>query len=171
MRAVFTFVLIGLMILIQGCNKESMVLFELVQRVEFNVPAGLNPFDKHFFLIREVPTNLDNLRSQFGVEKDQKLLIRPAQAIMSTLFQDIDLDFIEEIEISVFDDDPDVDRIAFLTDQVPFNAAKNIVIIPFDIDLSDQLNTGKINYKVSLRLRTVTPTSFTGVINITFGAE
>ncbi len=163
--------LFALMLSITGCRKEPLILFEVAQRIEFNVPAGLNPFDKHFFILREVPTNLENLKSQFGVDENETLLIRPLQAIMSTQFQDLDLDFVEEVEISVFEEDPDDDRIVFLTDQVPFNASKNIIIIPFEIDLAKRLETGKINYKVSLRLRTTTPTSFTGVINLTYGAE
>ena len=147
------------------------MLFDIPQRLEFTVPAGLNPFDKHFFLIREVPSNLVNLKTQFGIEEGQALIIRPTQAIMTTQFQDLDLDFIDEVEISVFEEDPDADQIAFLTDQVPFNAAKNIVIIPFDTDFAHQLETGMVNYKVSIRLRATTPSAFTSVINLTYGAE
>ncbi len=154
-----------------SCRKEPLVLFEIPQRLEFSVSAGLNPFDKHFFLLREDTNNLSNLRDQFNIAAGQKLVIRPTQAIMTTQFQDIDLDFIDEVEISIFDDDPDVDQVAFLTDQVPFNASKNIVVIPFDTDFSSHLEKGMLNYKVSIRLRTTTPTFFTAVINLNFGAE
>jgi len=159
------------MIIFPSCRKEPLVLFEIPQRLEFNVQAGLNPFNKHFFLIRETTNNLSNLRSQFNIPENQTLTIRPTQAIMTTQFQDTDLDFIDEVEISIFEDNPDVDQVAFLTDRVPFNASKNIVVIPFDTDFSNQLETGKINYKVSIRLRTTTPSSFTAVINLNFGAE
>ena len=171
MRAVLIALLFLGMVFLSGCRKDPIVLFEIPQRLEFSVPAGLNPFDKHFFLVREVSNSLANLRDQFNVPEGQSLVIKPTQAIMTTQFQDTDLDFIDEVEISIFQEDPDLDQVAYLTDQVPFNASKNIVIIPFDTDFSSQLETGKLNYKVSLRLRTTTPTAFTAVINLNFGAE
>ncbi len=156
---------------LMGCQKEPEVIFDIPVRLEFEIPAGLNPFDKHFFLLRDVPTNLSSLKAQFGVADDQPLLIRPAQAIFSTKLQNLDLNFIDEIEVSIFESDPDIDRIAFLTDQVPFNAGRSIIIVPFDLDFAEDFALGRVNYKVSFRLRSTTPSFIDGILDLTFGAE
>ena len=159
MRLLFNQILATILVvlILQGCSKKQEVIFEFPMQLEFEIPAGLNPFDKHFFIVRNVPTNLELLKAQFGVEEGQPLVIKPTNAIMTSKLQNIDLDFIAEVEISLFEEDPDEDIIAFLTDQVPINAGRSIVIIPFDTDFSEQLEKGMVNFKVSIRLRSTTP--------------
>ncbi len=160
-----------LSILLFGCSKQPDVLFEVPFQLTFEIPAGLNPFDKHFILVRNVPTNIEALKRQFEVAEGGELVIRPASAILTSLGQSLDFDFLQEVELSVFDTDPDDDRIAFLTEDVPFNAGRNVVVLPFDTDLSDYLEQDRVNFKVSLRLRTTTPSFIDSVMEVQFTVE
>ena len=166
-----TFVLI-LGIISLSCRKRDPVLFEIPFQLNFEIPAGLNPFEKHYFRITNVPTNIQVLREQFNVAPDQPLRIRPASAIFSSLLQDLDFEFIQEIGISVYhglnqDDATDV----FLTDFIPVNAGRNVNILPFDDDVADVVNVQSINFLVSFRLRAVTPVFIESNIDIKFIAE
>jgi hypothetical protein len=155
-----------------SCRKRDPVLFEIPFQLNFEIPAGLNPFEKHYFRIANVTTNIEALREQFNVAPDHQLRIRPASAIFSSLLQDIDFEFIQEIGISVYqglnqDDVTDV----FLTDFIPVNAGRNVNVLPFDDDVADVMNVKSISFLVSLRLRAPTPVFITSNIDIKFIAE
>lgn len=154
-----------------GCTKKPDVRFEVPFQLNFEIPAGLNPFKKHFREIRAVPSNLEALKKQFNIPAGENLDIRPGSAILSSLLNNVDYDFLEEIEISIFQDDPEDDVIAFLSDRIPFNAGRNVIIIPFDTDVSDFLETGMVNFKISFRLRRTTPSFIETSINIRFSVE
>ncbi len=167
-----TWVLFPILFTLLSCRKEEQILFEIPIRLNFEIAAGLNPFDRHFYKITNVGTNIQSLRNQFDVPEDRVLIIRPASAIFSSLHRDIDFDFIEEIGISVYqglnqDDDTDV----FLTDFVPINAGRHINILPFDADYADVLDHHSINFLVSLRVRAPTPVFFECNIDIKFTVE
>ncbi len=160
------------LLLWSGCTKQDEVLFEIPFRLNFEIAAGLNPFEKHFYRITNVPTNIQTLRQQFKISEDQTVIIRPASAIFSALHQDIDFSFIEELGISIYQGlDQNNDTDVFLTDFVPANAGRNINILPFDDDVADVLNHPTVNFIVSLRLRATTPVFIESNIDIKFTAE
>ncbi|MBK8502297.1 MAG: hypothetical protein IPL46_08845 [Saprospiraceae bacterium] len=155
-----------------SCRKRDPVLFEIPFRLNFEIPAGLNPFERHYFRIANVSTNIETLREQFNVAPDHVLRIRPASAIFSSLLQDIDFEFIQEIGISVYqglnqDEASDV----FLTDFIPVNAGRNVNILPFEDDVADVMNVKNINFLVSIRLRAPTPVFISSNIDVKFIAE
>jgi hypothetical protein len=155
-----------------GCTKQRDVLFEIPFRLNFEMPAGLNPFEKHFFSIRNVPTNLSALKDKFAISEGQNLMIRPATAVFTTILQNISLDFIEEIGISVYEGvDTDNDTDVFLTDIVPQNAGRNINILGFDYDVAAQMNVPTVNFLVAIRLRATTPVFIDANIDLKFTAE
>ncbi len=155
-----------------SCRERQPILFELPIRLNFEVPAGLNPFERHFFTIRDVPTNLSNLRRQHNIDDNRALVIKPGSAVFSSIFQEVDFTFIEEIGISVYTgDDPDDDTDVFLTDFVPTNAGKNVNILPFDHDVADVLDVAEINFKVALRFRSPPPSFIEANIEVKFTAE
>jgi hypothetical protein len=118
-----------------------------------------------------VQTNIRELRNQFNIDENQSLIIRPASAVLSSTFQDITFEFLAEVEISLFEDDPDQDIEAFLTENVPVNAGRNVVVVPFETDLSKYVDEQTMNFKISLRLRTTTPSFIESVIELNFTAE
>jgi len=155
-----------------GCGKDRVVLFHIPIELNFTIDAGLNPFQVHYYIIRSVQTNLESLKQQFNSEGDMDLVIRPESAVLSAAFSDATFEFIDEIGISVFQgEDHEQDRDAFLTDQVPPNAGKNVFISPFDTDLSDVINRESVNFKIRLRLRASTPAFIDSRIRVNFTAE
>lgn len=166
-------ILIVLILLVTvSCRKRDPVLFEIPFRLSFQIQAGLNPFEKHYYPLRNVKTNIQTLRDQFNVDPDQVLKIRPASAIFSALHQDLELDFIQEVGISVykgFDAENDTD--VFLSDFIPVNAGTHINVLPFDDDVASMVNTDEINFLVSIRLRAPSPVFFETSLDIKFVAE
>ena len=166
-------ILVTLCILISlQCGKERNILFEIPVEFGIEIPAGLNPFDVHFFVERDIPTNLGALRRQFEVPDDQTVKVFPASAIIESLAVNQRLDFIQEVEISIFSgENPDDNTIAFFTDRVPANANTNIFIDPFDVDIAEDINRDKMNLRIKFRNRVVTPAFVQVRIFLRFSVE
>ncbi len=139
--------------------------------LNFDIGPGLNPFERHFFLVRNVPTNIKPLKQQFNIDESQTLILRPASAILSSLLNDIDFNFVQEVVISVYDDDPDDATDLFFTNQVPVNAGTHVLVVPIDSDVYDLLNKDRVNYRISMLFRSITPTSIEANLDLNFTAE
>lgn len=154
-----------------GCREEDPVLFEMPFMLTFEMPAGLNPLDRHYFTVKEVPTHLLQLKDQFGVDESQNITIKPASAIFTSVLQNLTFEFIEEIRISIYQDDIEDDELVFLTDFIPGNAGRNVNVGPFEDDVSSYFTKSTINFKVGFRFRTPTPTFVDGRVDIKFVAQ
>ena len=153
-----------------SCSKDRSILFDLPFELRFEIPAGLNPLDRHFFLIRDVPTNLAAFKNQFEVEGEFSL--RPSNAVLNSVVGNQNWAFLREVEVSIFqDDDPDKDTEVFLTDNVPVNAGRSVVVLPFEDDVHDLLDVERVDFKISIRLRGTSPSFIESVINLSFTAE
>jgi len=148
------------------------VLFEIPFRINFEVGAGLSSVQKYFFIEADQPSNIAALKAQFDVGEDEVLTIRPASAIFSSVLQEVDFTFIEEIEISLFKGlDKEEDTTVFLTDIVPVNAGRNVNVLPFDDIVTEFIDQPFVNFKIGMRFRAPTPISIQGNIDIIFTAE
>lgn len=162
-------VLLGLAF--SACSKDRNVLFDLPFELRFEIPAGLNPLDRHFFLIRDVPTNLENFKDQFQAG-DKVFTLHPSTAVLTSITGDVDWTFLREVEVSIFqNNDPNDDQAVFLSDNVPLNAGRNVVVLPFEDDVRDLLEEDRVDFKVSLRLRGTTPTFIESIVSLSFSAE
>lgn len=156
---------------LQSCSKNRDVLFDLPIELRFEIPAGLNPLDRHFLTIPNVNTNLSSFKDQFETG-GQPMKIVPSNAVLSSLDGNINFGFLREVQVSIYvNNDPDQDHELFLTDNVPPNAGRNVVILPFDNDISDLLEPPQVDFVISWRLRATTPARIESVINLTLSAE
>lgn len=154
-----------------SCNKSPDVIFELPIQISFEIRPGLSPFERHFYLVKDVPTNFGPLSNQFQLGEDSNPFIRPGSAVLSSLLRNIDLNFVQEIEVSVYEDDPDDDFALFYTAEVPGNAGKNVLVLPFDRDASEFLTRESLNFRIAMRYRAITPTAIESVIDMNFTVE
>jgi len=154
-----------------SCNKNADILFEIPMQLEFAIGPGLSAFEKHFYLVRNVPTNMIALKEQFAISTDQELVLRPGSAVLRSFGQNVDFDFIQEVTISVYDDDRDDDTDIFFNNQIPFNAGRNVFINPIDRDYREEIDKESLNFKIGLRFRTTTPRLIDSNIEIVFTAE
>ncbi|MBX2814791.1 MAG: hypothetical protein KTR24_02295 [Saprospiraceae bacterium] len=160
-----------LAVVFSGCSKDRQVLFDLPIELRFEIPAGLNPLDRHFLTIPNVPTNLENFKEQFGVA-GMDIKIIPGNAVLSAATGNETFGFLQEIQVAIYqNNDPDQDQEVFLTDNVPFNAGRNVVILPFDNDVSNLFQEDRVDFVISWRLRSTTPAFIESVINLSFSAE
>jgi hypothetical protein len=114
-----------------GCNKDNRVeLFKMTQVMDFEIRAGLNTVETHFFIQPAANSSYDEQLEISGFDESLVASIEPKFAQFSTVFSDVDLDYIRTIEIRVVDPfDPEFQREVFYLDPVPPNT--RTIIRPF----------------------------------------
>jgi len=155
-------VLCVMMLLLAGCKKDQRTeLFEMPYFVDFELQAGLNTLETHFYrTVRQ--SSFEEQLNALGRPASDIVSITPKFASLSTVFGDQDLDFIRQVFIRVYDtsDPENVNLEAFYLDPVPPNTRK--VIRPFP-GLANVLNIASLPYfgvEVGISLWEITPRSF-----------
>lgn len=146
--------LVGICFLLFGCgNNDENLLFEMPYRVEFEIPAGLNTIDDHFFEINNIPTNADSIFSFYGVDKDAVFRIDPGIAELSTIFSNVNYGFIQEAAIEIFNDDNPVGKEVFFRIQIPQNIGSRMDMAATLVDAQEFLKQDNFNIRLILDTR------------------
>lgn len=144
------FLAVGL--LSMSCNNDDAVeLFTVTHISEFEVPAGLNTVETHFFIQPATNSPYDDLLESTGFEDASVGGITPKFCELTTAFGDIDLDFVRLVEIRVLDPfDPEYIREVFYLDPVPGNSRGTLRPFPGLLNVKEII--GQPTYGVEVRI-------------------
>jgi len=154
-----------------GCNKDPDSLFDMPYELNFEVAAGLNTFEAHYFDISGIRTNAEDLLNANNVQDTDITAVQPKTARLLSTFADVDLDFIREISIRVFEDDPDAFHEIFFRDNVPLNSEDFIDLIPALPDVKEFLLDDGYNISIRMEFRLPPPTFVTMRLDYDFFAQ
>src|SRR5678809_1166235 len=87
-----------------SCNKDNRpVLFELNHQVDFTIQPGLNTIDTHIYDISPLTSLLHSHLAASGRTIDEVGNIEAKRAILSSVFQDVNLEFVDMVSILIYD--------------------------------------------------------------------
>lgn len=145
----------------------------------FEIPAGLNPFESHFFLQSDIATNKDFFFNNFTNEDITE--ISPVFARITALEGiDINYGFLEEVSVRICSEtvysQADVvakcTREIFYRDEIPLNSRNELELIPNGLNVKDLLTRDNFGVVVVLRrLRDFPPTSVNTRLEMGFQAR
>lgn len=118
--------------LLMGCRGENEkdVLFEMSYRVEFEIPAGLNTVEDHFFPFRDIDSTLDSLLVFHGYSREDISTVNPKTARLTSIFDGDNYDFIHEFSLYLFNEETnDLSHEAFWRTEIPLNT-RDVLDIP-----------------------------------------
>lgn len=139
-------------ILLTTCKNDDAVLFEMAYQAEFTIPAGINPFERHYFYIRDIPVG--TYLSANGVTADELKAINPGVARLSTIFSGGgQYDFIREVSIRIYTDDEDNWKEVFWRNQVPLNQGEDLDVFGTLIDARPYFENQRFNIIVVMDLQ------------------
>jgi hypothetical protein len=153
--------LLGFFILV-SCHKDRRTeLFELNHFVDFDIQPGLNTFDTHFFVISPLASTYQQKLSAAGVNPDDVVGVEAKEASLSGIFGDVNLKFIDQISIYIFDPFNPADKVEFFyLDPVPFKNTTVIHLFPGIADIGHWAKEDFFGIEIRLNFRDVT-SSFT----------
>ena len=151
-----------------GCSKgDNLTGIQMPYRYQFDVPAGLNPLNTHFFERSQMLTNADNL---IGSVDDINRII-PYQARLTSL-DNVDFAFVREIEVRVKDrENPGIEIPVFYREEIPANIGRSIDLIATQANVTDILSLVDYNIIVEMRLWSTTGQSFESDLQLSFLAQ
>lgn len=136
---------------LSNCKKEDKALFEMAYTRDFVIPAGLNPFDTHYFILRDIP--IGTYFTANNINPSDLNSINPKAARITNIFAGSgNYDIIQEISIKIFTDDENLAREIFWRDAIPPNTGDELDIIPTLIDAKPFLENSKFNLQIRLDL-------------------
>ncbi|HLF63759.1 MAG TPA: hypothetical protein VI603_08400 [Saprospiraceae bacterium] len=152
-----------LALVFSGCKTDQRTeLFEMSYVVDFELQAGLNTLETHFYSTPGIQSQFQAQLDALGRPASDIVSVTPKYAELSTIFGDQDLDFMRQVFVRIYDlSDPlNVNSEIFYLDPVPPNTRK--VIRPFP-GLANVLSiTSEPNFgvEIGISLWEVTPHSF-----------
>lgn len=156
-RLIFLF-----LVLILGFRCTPDDNLELAFRMEypnlnFEIPAGLNTIESHFFLISDIPTSKDFFFGDFANE-DIKTIIPSFARLTALDGSSIDYDFLFEVSIRICQPEQEINcvREIFFRDRIPNNIGNRLDLIPNDNNLKEILIEDDFTIEVVL-VRLVNP--------------
>lgn len=120
------FLLLLPVLMFSNCGKELETLADLSYTVQFEIQAGLNPFTIWELPINNIPNNNNSFLNAANVSPEEIERIVGKTGIMSTVFSGANLDFIQNITVEIFSDDPDDATEILYRDQVNENTENEV---------------------------------------------
>ncbi len=151
---------LGLLI-VMSCGKDNKTeLFELNHFVDFNIQPGLNTFDTHFFVIGPLTSIYSSKLAAFGRTQDEVSTIEAKDAFLKSTFGDINLEFIHQISVHIFDPYNPSDKIEFFyLDPTPFRDETSWRLFPGIADISKWVERDFFGIEIRLNFREITPSA------------
>ncbi len=141
-----------------SCHKDNRTeLFVLNQLVDFDVQPGLNTIDTHFFVIAPLKSTYDQKLSESGYKATDVIGIESKDAYLSSIFKDVNLRFIDQVSIYIFDPFNPDDKIEFFYfDPVPYKNTFSLRLFPGIADLTHWVDQEFFGVEIRLHFREVT---------------
>ena len=155
------------LLLLSGCGKDDdLTGIQMPYRYQFDVPAGLNPLNTHFFRRAGIITNASTLIGSADVNR-----IIPFQARLTSL-DNVEFGFIREIEVRVLDpDNPGLEIPIFYREELPQNTGRNIDLIATQANVTDILNKPSVDVIVEFKLYSTSGQTFQSDLQLSFLAQ
>ncbi len=144
-----------LMTLVFGqCKQDQIQGFKLPYQKNFTIPAGIDVFATHVFVLSNIDTRLNTLAAN-NIDKDKIKLLAQSMHLSAT-FGDVEYGFINDISVLAVnpDDDTKVQEIFYRQD-VRQTTGTSLDLIPnSSIDLKPFIRDDKITLRVEIKLWT-----------------
>ena len=160
-KSLFSFtkwaILLGMVFMV-SCKKDARnELFELNHTVDFEIQPGLNTFDTHFFVVTPLASSYDEKLATLGIMDEDVKSVETKDAFLASTFHDVNLKFIYQISVYIFDPFNPDDKIEFCyLDPVPYKNATNIQLFPGLADISHWVDQDFFGIEIRLTFREVT---------------
>ena len=153
-----------------NCKDGCTVLADMPYTVEVDIPAGLNPLQSHYFVIENIPNQKSNIFASNSLTDEDISEIKGKSARFTTLFNSAEYDFIREVSIQIYTDNPDDWSEVFYRTNVQENTGSDLDLIGSLTDIQRHLTAPTFNIVVKLDLRRTNTQSVETRFDFQFGA-
>lgn len=162
--------LVILAISVSSCKKEEEEGFELKYFLNFDIPAGLNPVQAHFWEIYDIPSEF---AAQANVANYTEEDVRRIHSKFLNLNlrnpSNSDYKWIEKIFLYINTDSLPQAEIGYL-EFIPNNAGDQLNLIPSQTDLKGYLTSEEFDLTIEIQPFITSPLTTSNTFDLTFHA-
>lgn len=168
-KLIFTFILSAFFL--GSCSKAPNALFLMNNEARFEIQAGLGTIETHSFIIQDVPTFFDQFSGTVGADTSSIASLFSDIAYLRPRFQDVDLDFINDLRIYLRDpSDISTRKLVFYRDFIDLGFKEEILLLNSLVDVEDLMSKDRFHLEVEMNLRQNTFQSIEYVLDMQFAA-
>ncbi len=148
-----------ILILNLNCRKEDEFLFKMPYQLDIRLEPTMNNFDTHYFTFTNVDSNAETFFNQFNVDIATADKINPSFSRLSSFFSSNKLNFIEDMEVGFFENDPTDNadfRLLFYRDNI-INNSPDIDLLPSLLNVHEDAKMEHFNVAVKIKFLTQPP--------------
>lgn len=153
------FILVTLSVCHFSCGRDNFVKkFGIRLDRNFDVPAGLDYIDAHYFVLNEISTFYDQIIAQEAVPDGATISLVPEKAVITSLYNNVDFDFVDKVSVRIYtNNNPDDKAEAFYIEYIPNTVDGELQLIPTSFEALPFLKSGLVNAEVRFFFKRTTP--------------
>ncbi len=161
----------SLIFLLSNCTKDEPVLFSMPYQETFEIPAGLNTVDTHYFVLSDISTNKTNFFNANNITDEEVVTINPESCRLTSVLNS-EYDWLFNVSVRMYTDNPDAYKEIFYRDNIPANTGSQLDLIPTLVNVRDFLVAETFTVEVVLeRPRVPSPEFIDTVIRMEFAVR
>lgn len=151
-------VLLLMLLSMAGCSNGEDALFIYEQEVFFEIPAGLNTLETHFFQLFNVPSDLQLQLDSRGISQENVARVLSNRGLITARFDNLDWNMVERVIVNVLDrEDPTRVTEIFYQEFVPLDTGQEIRLLANISNLKEVLLPETIDLEIRLDFRAFPP--------------
>lgn len=167
-RTIFIF-LTTTLILFSQCRRDDDFLFSGQFESRFVIPSGLNTVLTHYIILENVYTDFSRLSNNVGLNIEDVKSIQASYGRMLTLQGGQDLDFIQDISITLISKkDPNIKREMYYSEFVPFVVDEEIKMQSGTAELKEILTEDYVDIEIRLNIRNFVPNAIEAKLDMSY---
>ncbi len=156
-KSTFFFCLFWSLIFCQSCGKDRQYI-ERNLSISFDIPAGLNTIESHYFRIKDVYLFLDETLQNNGFPIGLNYEISGSKALLTSRLGGVDYSVIERISVFVVDKDDALKRVEiFYNENVSPQTLSELRLLASISDISPYIHDKKVDLEVRIKFRGFLP--------------
>jgi hypothetical protein len=168
--------LLFLLPLLAGCRKTEAG-FDMTYRRTFTIGVGLNTFESHIFLFKEIAVDTSVFFRANNIDTVSLVgeIVPRSMNIRLVFNGDGNLNFIRKVEVSIFDTQTSAssEKVVYYNDDVQLSSSGQLTLIPNNVDVRKLFisGNGRYNLRIKINLREIPARSYDVEWNATFLAK
>lgn len=168
---IFSSLLVSSVLLFSSCGSTEDALFDIELQADFVVPAGLNNIETHFFILRDVPTQIQSYLNINNAMPEDIGRILANRARITGQFSNIDFRIIERVSVwAISSSDSGLRREAFFLDFVPSNQEGDLQLLSSISNVREIVLEDTFDLEIQITFRNISAAILESRIFMTFSA-
>jgi len=161
--------IISFWFLLLGCSNEGQELFDIRIETFFDIPAGLNSLETHYFYIRDVPTRIEAIGS--GLQDNEVLSVRSSTGLLRGRITSNDYRIIDQIAISaISSSDEGNKKEVYWMDFIPLDQTGDLQLFSSLPNVRDIVLQETIDLEIRVSFKSFTPVNMENRLIMNFKA-